>query len=139
MAKKIYSPKKVSVTIGGVPITGWADGDMLVVTYDTDEHSKHIGTGGEGRFIKSEDVSGVATFRLADYSEANAVMQAVQKAGVEVPITVTDKSSNADVFTTDAAVVRKTPDFQKGADAKMNEWPFLFIRGLIVHSGAGEA
>lgn len=138
MARKTYDPNKVSVTVNLVPISGFADGEMIVVEYETDENSKHIGTGGEGRFIKSHDRSGTINIRLADYSTSNAALQLVRDLDVEVPITVTDKTSNADLFFTSGAKCQKLPNFVKGAKAQMNEWPFLFIKGIITHTGASE-
>ncbi len=138
MGKKTYDPNKVNVSVNLVPITGWADGDMIVVEYDTDHNTKHIGTGGEGRFIKSHDLSGVCNIRLADYANSNAALTLVREVDVEVPIAITDKTSNADLFITTAAKLQKTPGFMKGNEAKMNEWPFIFIKGTMIHSGAGE-
>jgi len=136
MTKVAYDPTKVSIAVNGVGITGFADGDMFTASYATNKTSTHIGTGGEGRFIVSKDVSGVCTIRLADYSNANAGLQVVDKTGVPVALTVTDKTSNADLFFTEAAMVQKVPDMQKGNEAKMNEWVFEFVRADIVHSGA---
>lgn len=138
MAKKTYDPLKVTVTINGVPLNGWADGDMVMVEYDADQTTKHIGTGGEGRFVKSNDVSGVCTFRLADYSDSNAVLTLIRNVDIEVPITITDKTSNADLFFTTGAKLQKTPAFGKGNEAKMNEWPFIFLKGTIDHTGAAD-
>ncbi len=138
MAIKSYDPTKVSVTVNLVPITGFADGDMIMVEYETDENSKHVGTGGEGRFLESKDRSGVCTIRLADYSASNAALQLVRDLNVEVPITITDKTSNADLFFTAGAKCQKVPNFGKGQEAQMNEWPFIFIKGTIVHTGAAD-
>lgn len=138
MTKQFYDPTKVSVSVNKVGITGFADGDIFTAEFTTNKVSKHIGTGGEGRFILSKDVSGTCTIRLADYSNANAGLSVIDKAGVPVAITVTDKTSNGDLFFTEAAMVQKVPNFQKGNEAKMNEWVFEFIRADIVHSGAAD-
>ena len=138
MAKTVYDPTKVSVSINGVAITGWADGDMVTAEYEVNSISKHIGTGGEGRFIRSLDVSGQCTIRVSDYSNANAALSLINRVGVPVAITVTDKTSNGDLFFTEGAMVQKVPALAKGAEAKMNEWVFEFLRGDIVHAGAAD-
>jgi hypothetical protein len=138
MPKVVYDPTKVSVSVNGVGITGFADGDMFIAEFATNKTSTHIGTGGEGRFILSKDASGTCTIRLADYSNANAALSIIDTAGVPVALTCTDKTSNADLFFTEAAMVQKVPNLQKGNEAKMNEWVFEFIRANIVHSGAAE-
>jgi hypothetical protein len=139
MAKVVYDPTKVDINIGGVTITGWADGDICTFEYETDHVSKHIGTGGEGQFIKIPDRSGTFTARVAAYSLANGAMTLIRDAGVPVPITVTDKTSLADTFFTAAAMVQKTPNFGKGAEVTINEWPFIVVSATVVLSGTLEA
>jgi hypothetical protein len=138
MTKVAYDPTKVSVSINLVGVTGFGDGDICSAEFNTDRVSTHIGTGGEGRFIISKDASGEFMVRLSDYSSANAAMSILDTVGVPVAITVTDKTSNADVFFTEAAMIKKVPNFVKGAEAKVNEWIFKFIRATVVHSGAAE-
>jgi hypothetical protein len=138
VTKQIYDPIKVSISINGVPITGWADGDIFMADFATNKTSTHIGTGGEGRFIVSKDASGTCTIRVSDYSLANAGLTVIDTVGVPVAITCTDKSSAGDVFFTEAAMVQKVPEFSKGNEAKMREWVFEFIRANIVHVGAAD-
>jgi hypothetical protein len=138
MAFLQYDPTKVTVTVGPVAMGGWADGEMITVEYSTDERSKHIGTGGEGRHIRSADKSGTIMIRLADYSPSNAVLQTVNAVDEPVPITVTDKTSNADLFFAESCALVKVPNMVKGAEASINEWTFQFISGTIAHTGAQE-
>lgn len=138
MAKVVFDPTKVNISVNLVPITGWADGDVFIADFATNKVSTHIGTGGEGRFILSKDASGIATIRVADYSLANAGLSVIDTVGVPVIITCTDKSSVGDLFFTEAAMVQKVPPLEKGAEAKMKEWVFEFINARIVHTGAAE-
>lgn len=134
-----YDPTKVSVVIGvgvGATIRGFADGSMVSAEYTEDENMIHIGTDGYGCHIPSANKSGEVTVRLAAYSPSNAFLTALHLSGVPFPITVTDKSSNADLFFADSCKVKKRPPFEKSNEATMNEWVFNFIRGEIVHSGA---
>jgi hypothetical protein len=138
MAFSQYDPLKVTCTVSGVPIRGWADGEMIVVEDTVDKRSKHIGTGGEGRHIKSADKSGTITIRLADYSPSNAVLLAVDEVDEPVTITVTDKSMNADLFAADSCTLVKVPNMTKGAETSINEWAFQYITRKLIHSGAEE-
>lgn len=138
MPLKSFDPTKCIVTVNTIPVTGWADGDMITVSYDTDHTSKHIGTGGEGRFIDSKDLSGTAMIRLADYSPVNNIFRLIRDSGVQVPISVVDKTTIGDSFFCTSAKMQKTPDLAKGAEAKMNEYPFMYLKGLINHTGAAE-
>ncbi len=138
MAQKSFDPTKCITTINQVPITGWSDGDMINVTFNTDFTDTHVGTGGEGRFIDKKDRSGVITMRLSDYSPANAALQVIQELNIEVAISVVDKTSAGDSFFTVGAKIGKPPDLVKGAEAKTNEWPWKFHKGKITHGGAAE-
>ena len=131
-----YDPLKVSVIAGTSAIRGFADGEMINVEYTNDENTVHVGTDGQGRFIKSSDRSGTITVRLADYSTSNAALTTLHVADNPFPVVVTDKSSLADVFFTDSAKVQKRPALVKGNEAVMNEWVITFIRGEITHTGA---
>lgn len=138
MPIKQYDPKKVSVSVGGVPVSGFADGDMVTVEFTVDKRSMHVGTDGNGRHIKSADESGTVTVRLASYSPSNAALFALDLADEPHPIAVTDKSSSADLFFSESCTLRKVPNMVKGAEETPLEWIYQFTKGEIVHSGAEE-
>jgi len=131
-----YDPTKVSVVMGGVPLRGFADGDMVSIEYTNDQRSVHVGTQGEGRHIKSNDLSGTATVRLADYSPSNDALMLIHRADTPLPLVVTDKSTNAGLFFAASAMVQRVPNMVKGSEASMNEWVLEFVKGEINHSGA---
>ena len=133
---KQYDPTKVSVLIGASAARAFADGEMVTVEFSTDKRTKHIGTDGEGRHIKSADKSGTVTVRLASYSPTNLAILALDALDGPFPITLTDKSSNADLFFAASCTLSKIPNMVKGAEESVNEYIFNFIKGEIVHSGA---
>ena len=132
---KQYDPTKTSTIIGTVAARGFADGNMIEVEFDEDKRTKHIGTDGEGRHIKSANESGTITIRLADYSPTNAVITALDLVDVPFPITVIDKTSNGALFFAASCAVVKLPNFVRGKEASENEWKFQFIKGQVIHSG----
>jgi hypothetical protein len=143
MGQKQYDPTKNITTLATIPITGWADGDMITVTYDTPTRTKHVGTGGEYRFTVGKDLSGKITIRLADYSPVNKVLDNIEKIGLAVPLSTVDMTTVApgnpgDSFFTPELVLEKMPDLTKGAEPKMNEWVYLFGKGVMTRSGAAE-
>lgn len=138
MSFKQYDPTKVSVSVGAVLARAFADGEMVTVEFAEDKRTKHIGTDGQGRHILNMDRSGTVTLRLASYSPTNAEIIALDLLDQPFPITVTDKSSNADLFFADSCTLTKVPNLVKGAEESPNEYVFQFINGTIVHSGAEE-
>ena len=135
MAYKQYDPKKVAVSVGGVPIVG-----LMSVVFDfaNDKRSMHIGTDGNGRHIKSADESGTCKVEITSYSPSNAALLALDLADEPIPIVVMDKSSSADLATAESCTLRKIPPMTKGAEETPLEWLYQFTKGKIVHSGAEE-
>lgn len=133
---KQYDPAKVSISVGGVPLSAFADGTMVTVEYSADKRTKHIGTDGQGRLIRTRDLSGTVTIRLASYSPSNGALLALDAADEPHPITIADKSSSADLFFAATCGLQKIPNMEKADTEVPLEWTYLFINGEIVHSGA---
>ena len=136
MPTKQFDPKKVSVSIGGIPCRMFADGTMITVSYVVDKRSLHIGSDGFGRHIKTADASCLMTVRLASYSPTNAALTTLDALDEPAPIAITDTSSNADLFFSDSCALRKIPDMVKGTEETPNEWVYQCISGQILHTGA---
>jgi hypothetical protein len=138
MAFKQYDPSKVSVIIGTIIARAFADGEFVMVEFDVDKRTKHIGTDGQGRHILGLDRSGKITIRLADYSPTNDSIMLLDELDQPFPITVTDKTTDAGLFFADSCTLTKTPNFARGKEATENEYVFQFINGRVVQSGATE-
>jgi hypothetical protein len=138
MAFKSYDPKKVSVTAGGLPLSAFADGEMITVEFTNDFATKHIGTDGQGRHVHTADRSGQITIRLAGYSPSNGTLQNVYEAKAPIAIAVTDKSSLADLFFAESCLLVKLPNMVKGKEETEYEWVYQFIRGDVKLTGAAE-
>lgn len=133
-----YSPKKVTCKVATHTIRGWEDGDMIVAEYDNDEVEVHVGADGNARFIDILARTGTITLHLSDYSPSNAVLQGIKDANVPVPITCTDKSSNADLFFAKQCKCQKQPAWGKAKTARSNPWPFKFLNGKLKATGGKE-
>jgi hypothetical protein len=133
-----YDPKKVIMTVGTIVVRGFADGEMINISYSEDRRTMHIGSSGEGRHIQGANLSGVCSFKLADYSPTNSAFQVLDDAGSEVAITIVDKTSDGAGFFAASCVVAKSPDWIRGKEAVEPEWKFNFIKGAIKHAGAIE-
>jgi hypothetical protein len=137
-----YDPKKVTMAVGpagsAITVRGFADGEMINIDYAEDNRSMHIGTIGEGRHIKNQNLSGTCSFKLADYSPTNTAFQAFHVGDIECQITITDKTSNGSGFFAASCMVRKVPALARGKEATEPEWIFQFVNGSINHAGAKE-
>mgnify|MGYP000032262258 CR=1 FL=1 len=137
MAVKTYDPKSVVVTVGGYPISGFADGTFITVERSSDAFTKVVGADGEVSRAKSADRSGSVTFTLMQTSNSNAVLSAFAiadentGAGV-VPILI--KEGNSIVFAAEGWV-RKLPNAEWGKEVGNREWVFDCAVIQMEHGG----
>jgi hypothetical protein len=132
-------PKKVNLNIAGVDMKGLGDGAMVMAEFDDDWVEVHSGTQGEYAFILKPGRVGTLTIRLSNWSPSNLALSVLaQTNNVAVPFIGTDKSTNSDVFTTPAMMLKTMPAWTKEDVATINEWVYTFGEMVIVHSGAKE-
>ena len=125
---RTYDPKLYSLVIGGVPVSGYADGTFFKATRHSDNFTKNVGTGGEVARAHQHDRSGDFTFTLQRTSLYNDVLSTLTKSDEEantgvVPILVKD-NVGATVCGASAAWVKKWPDEELGKDVNNREWVF---------------
>ena len=114
MAVRTYDPKSVVITVGGVPMSGFADGTFLEITRDDVAFTKVVGADGTTTRVKSNNTGGSMTITLKQSSPSNDVLSAFAQAdeltntGV-VPILVKDLSGNSIYFSA-TGWIQKYPD-----------------------------
>ena len=59
MTTRIYDSNEVTIACGGIPIEGFADGQFLSITRNSDLFSTVIGTSGEIARINTNDISAI--------------------------------------------------------------------------------
>lgn len=138
MTKVPFDPTKTAVNLGGVPISGFADGMMIEAEFDEATVTAHKGVGKAFRFVLNPSGKGKIKVRLTGYSASNNAFMALHLSKVPTFMIVSDPTSNADVFTTDAVMVEKLPPLVIGQEATMNEWILIYGDAKVVHSGARE-
>lgn len=136
---KQWDPTKCISDIGGVTPRAYADGDMISVEYAVDKRSMHIGVDGAGRHMKSANLSGIYTVRMASYSPTVAAFQALDDLDVPFSIALADKSSNGDGFFAASCTLVKIPPMVKGETETVLEYGFQFTQGKIVRAGSEAA
>ncbi|MCK4522416.1 MAG: DUF3277 family protein [Nanoarchaeota archaeon] len=125
---RTYDPKKVILTVGGVPVSGYADGTFITVERSADNFSKVVGAHGQTSRAKTNDFSGSLTVTLAQTSMSNNILQGFAVAdelsndGV-VPIQVKDNSGTS-VFFSANGWIRKPANAEFGKEISNREWIF---------------
>ncbi len=136
---KTYDPKQVLVVVGGVPISGYADGSFVRVGRRNPQWELVKGADGEGARSKSNDDSGFIEIELMQTSASNqhlsniSLADETSNAGV-VPVMVKD-GSGFSLHMAEQSFIEKNPD---GAYAKTNQtrvWRFLCDKLQDYHGG----
>lgn len=123
-----YDPAAIIVTfiVGGVPliITGFAEGSMVAIAFDSEGDDAVAGSAGEVARVRNRDPRATVTIRLLATAVANKALSAIYEAGNApgaLSITDTDNLINA---TSTAAFLRRPADIDMGAEVPVREWSF---------------
>jgi hypothetical protein len=126
MALRTFDPKQVLVIIGGVPMSGYADGTFVSVERTSDTFTKVSGADGIVSRAKSNDRSGSLTLTLAQTSPSNDVLSALAvtdeltNLGV-VPVLIKEVSGST-VIVSAFGWVKKPPMVEYGKEIVNREW-----------------
>ena len=138
MSLRTIDPKKVIITIGGVPMTGYADGEFVSIERSSDAFEKATGADGITSRVKLNDSSGEMTLTLAQTSPSNDVLTAFAVAddltgsGV-VPVSVTDLSGRT-VVASALGWIKKLPTVSFDKSVGNREWK-LDLADLVMFVG----
>jgi len=142
MAVSTFDPKSVVVTIGGIPMSGYADGTFLEITADNQQFTKVTGADGYTTRIKSNNYGGVMTLTLAQSSFSNDALSVIlnadrlSNAGV-VPILIKDLSGTTVVFSA-TGWIQQFPDISFGNEMNNRAWAIELAEIDIFIGGNGE-
>lgn len=90
-----YDPKKVIITFGGVPITGFTDGTFIQVDPNAETWTKSVGADGEVIRSRNNDNTHTVQITLQQSSVSNNYLSTVMTADKisgrgMLPLTITD-------------------------------------------------
>lgn len=136
---KTFNLKRCLITVNGVPVSGFADGDACTAARNEDSYSLTVGADGEALRNRTNNNSGRITFNLLYSSPLNTVFQALgtldEASGLgQAAILITDLNTGGSVFAARAWVV-KPPDFTVGMEAGAREWIFETGDLQLNHAG----
>ena len=134
-----YDPKAVAVVFNATLIKGFADGDFVSVSYESDKWEHTSGADGEEIRTKSNDNRATLTLTLMQSSASNAVLSAaylLDEAGNAgaFPIAITDTTGTS-LVTGESAWIKKLPDFNRGKSATTVEWMISIANAKVFIGG----
>ena len=124
-----YAAEQVIVSVGGVTVTGFTDGDFLTAKYDEQRYFKKVGADGEVGRSKNGSRSGTIEVVLSGTSAANDLLSALfnlgQIGGIDAPIPmgVADLSGRS-LVAASKAWLQTAPDLVFGKEIGDRTWIF---------------
>lgn len=140
MTTRIYDSNQVQVAFAGVPVQGYADGDFLSISYETDAFSDVVGTDGDVSRSKTNDRRATVEITLMSTSPTNDLLSAIHLADLNTAggagvgaLLITDLNGTS-LFTCGNAWIAKAPDVTYGREANERTW-MLRCDKLIAFTG----
>lgn len=139
-----FDTGQLVVTLGGIIITGFGDGDTISVTRETDNYVDAAGLDGAVGRMRSSDKRGTVTINLLQTSRANDALSAVFNldsltgdASDALPLLIKDFSGRT-VISASKAWLQKVADVSFSKDSLQNRsWP-IRCADLVVYVGGND-
>lgn len=136
-----YDPSQVIVSIGGVTLSGFSDGDAIIARRSEDAYSMRAGNdGGVGR-ARNPNMSGEFEFKLLQTSAVNAALSALvatddlTNQGLPTfPISIFD-GSGASLAVASACWIKTVPEMTMGKEVGERTWVFSAADLRLFHGG----
>ncbi len=137
-----FSFLELSVSYGGVPITGFAQGTKnIAYKFDKPLVTKKVGPDGEGAFNLINDRSGIVTLKLMSTSASNDYLASIYESlqvGVfsSLPLVISDTYGNTKLFGNFA--IEDCPEVSYGEEIEDREWKFVSLKMVVVPGRSGK-
>lgn len=134
MAVKVYDADQVVVSIAGIPLSGYADGEFLTISFESNLFDDVVGTDGEVTRSKTNDRRATATVRLMSSSDSNDLLSALYNTddrapnGAGIGAFLVEDNQGRSVFSASEAWIQKAPDISFDRTANEREWTIRIAR-----------
>jgi len=126
MAYAQYDPGQVIVVIGGAPVSGFADGTFVSVSFDEQQWNKVTGADGLTQRSKTNNYAGSITITLLNSARSNDALSQLWTEDRErndgaVPVLIKDLSGRT-IWQAEHGWVQQMPDQGFAKSAESREW-----------------
>lgn len=140
MSVRTYDPRNVQIILGGIPLSGFADGTFISVSQDEDRYTKTVGADGETSRARSNNKTATATITLKQTSQSNDVLSGLVLAddasnGGVVPLMIKENGTGATLVFAQAAWVQALPEVTYSKTVEDREWTIATSRCDIFVGG----
>jgi hypothetical protein len=137
-----YDSDQYFLSVAGIPISGYADGEFVRVERDNPAFDDVVGTDGEVTRSKTNDGRATATVRLMQTSPSNDLLSALHNSdkaapgGVGVgPFLLQDLQGTTILFG-EKCWIMKEPDLSLDRTATEREWEVRIANLISTHGGS---
>lgn len=135
-----FDAKQHVVTVNGIVLTNFADGDVISVSMNEDQNKLKVGVTGETTYSRTNNYSGAFEFSLMQSSPANDALSIILLADLQTPLGVVVPIFIADILGTTRFVAKfakcaKWPDHKTAMEAQAKTWRFIAGRIVQYHGG----
>lgn len=126
MAVRTYSSRRMSVIIGGTPITGFAPDTFINVAPTADSFTKSVGSSGEVSRAEVADRTGTVTLTLQQTSPSNEYLTNLHdqdRVSLDQTVEFLLKDENGTtVISAEDAWISRLPDSEYSQEVGTREW-----------------
>lgn len=136
-----YDPSQVVVTIGGVIVTGFSDGDSIAARRSEDTYFVRVGTDGGVARARNASAMGEIEIKLLQTSGANAALSAlfntddlVNGGLATIPVGIFDGSGGS-LASASQAWIKSMPEMILGKEVSERVWVLSCADLKLFHAG----
>lgn len=137
MALKVSDPKLVKITLTGIPIQGFADGDFCKIVPASEAYTTIVGADGETVRVASNDKRFDVEISLLQTSNSNDLLSALHALDQNAPngagvgaFTLADLNGTS-LFTGPETWITMYPDQTWGKSASSRVWKLQCAEGVL--------
>lgn len=120
-----YDFKKVTLTINGAIISGFADGDAIVKEASEETVTAEQGADGTVEFINTNKTMETLTLQLQRTSPSNRFLRQWYNDGDTLDVSLVDRNDNADSWSAVGCRITQSANYSAGSEATPIEWTIL--------------
>uniref|UniRef100_A0A6M3LPX8 Tail tube protein n=1 Tax=viral metagenome TaxID=1070528 RepID=A0A6M3LPX8_9ZZZZ len=128
-----YNPKSIVMTVNGLMVKGYDEGDFIVVTPNAPRLTKRVGGQGDVTYSRNPDTSGTITLRLLKESPWNSIIQSYLNLDMTFAVNIIDVLGSTR-FGAAKCKVSTQAELTFGVESGPTEWTIDFAQGKF---GAG--
>lgn len=109
-----YDPMKVTVVVGGIVITGFADSSVVVIARNEDIVATTVGVQGDVAYSENANQSGTITMSLQSTSASLSRLRKMASSRQEVDVVISDVNEDGGtIISASRCRITKVPDSKK--------------------------